>query len=84
MYKWRVCQGPPEGAILSFRLAPQAREFLGRAVWVTSLPGPVNKHKGQLLPAAVVTFTCQSDFAVTQRVHRAAAGEPLNASSRKR
>lgn len=77
MRTWRVCEGPGEGAILSLPLSPQAHEFVGRAAWVATLASSVNKHKGRLLRAAVVTFTRQSDSAVTQR---AAAGEPLNAS----
>lgn len=80
MCKWPVCSGPGEGAIPSLPLSPQADELVGRAAGVTTLASSVSKHKGQLLPAAVLTFTRQSDFAVTQRVHRAAAGQPLNAS----
>lgn len=67
--------------IRTLPLYPQADDLVGRGTWVTALTSSLTKHKRCALPAAVVTFTCQSDFrCVTQKLRRAAAGERLKAS----
>ncbi|CAJ1054513.1 uncharacterized protein LOC122871396 isoform X4 [Xyrichtys novacula] len=40
----------------------QADDLVGRGTWVTAFTSSMTKHKRCFLPAAVVTFTCQSDF----------------------
>lgn len=48
---------------------------LRQGTWFTAVASSLTKYKRCFLPAAVITFTCQSDFhCITQRPQRAAAG----------
>lgn len=68
--------------IQALPLYPQADDLVGRGTRVIALTSSLAKHKRCFLPAAVVTFPCQSDFlCVTQSLWRAAPGERLSVAS---
>lgn len=78
----RGCVNDVRRVIHALPLYPQADDLVGSGMWVTALTSSLTKHKRCFLPAAVVTFTCQSDFfCVTQRLWRAAPGEFPNVAN---